>query len=136
MVQEKLIELVRSHLSPAQVKRYEGEVVKRIANLRRVCARNLVVAIDEELGLTEAQRTKLYADLAENWDDAWTMTVILASMNNPGFLPDIPEHLIAPYLDSAQRAQWDNLPKRGNLMWGLRAGAFLGMTPPVVDDSE
>jgi hypothetical protein len=135
-VQEKLTELVHARLSLAQASRYDSEIKKRNANLHLVCARNLVVALDQELCLTEWQRQKLGTELAGNWDDSWTMTVVLGSTNNAGFLPNIPDEFIVPYLDATQRSLWNSLPKRGNTVWGIRAAAFLGMTPPALDDQE
>jgi hypothetical protein len=136
MVQEQLAEVVRSTLSPAQTARYETEIQKRIANLRQVCARNLVVALDQELFLTEFQRQKLCAELASNWDDSWTMTVVQGSVGNPGWVPTVPDEFIVPYLDAEQRLLWNTLPKRGNTVWALQTTAFLGMTPPAMEELD
>jgi hypothetical protein len=136
MVQEQLAEVVRSTLSPAQTARYETEIQKRTANLRQVCARNLVVALDQELFLTEFQRQKLCAELAINWDDSWTMTVVQGSVGNPGWVPTVPDELIVPYLDAEQRLLWNTLPKRGNTVWALQTTAFLGMTPPAMEELD
>jgi hypothetical protein len=127
-VQQKLKKLARAHLSAEQIKRYETEVNLRNANLRRVCARNLVVTLDEELSLTESQRQRLYSVLANNWDDAWTMTAVMTT-NNIGFVPNIPDELIVPYLDAAQRPLWNTVSKSilGNGMPAL----FLGAGPPA-----
>ncbi len=135
-VESKMIELVRARLSPAQAERFESECKKRAANLRQVSARNLVVAIDQELSLTEWQRKKITAELTDNWDDAWTMTVVLGSSSTSGLIPAVPDELIVPYLDAAQRSLWDGLPKRGNMVLGVRTSAFLGMPPLAMDDEE
>ena len=136
LVQERLAGLVRSTLSPAQAARYEAEIQKRTANLRQVCARNLVVALDQELLLTEFQRQKLCAELAGNWDDSWTMTVVQGSVISPGWVPNVPDELIVPYLDAEQRVLWNTLPKRGNTVWGLQTSAFLGMAPPAMEELD
>jgi hypothetical protein len=138
-VQQKVAELVRAHLSPEQIKRYEGEIQLRDANLRQACARNLIVAIDQELSLTEWQRQKLSTELAGNWDDSWTTTVVLTSMNNNSavnFLPNVPDELVVPYLDATQRSLWSGLQKRENGIWGGIGAAFLGMGPPALDTGE
>jgi hypothetical protein len=136
LVQERLARLVRSTLSQAQALRYEAEIQKRTTSLREVCARNLVVALDQELGLTQFQRQKLCAELAANWDDSWTMTVIQGSFVNSSWLPNVPDELVLPYLDAEQRLLWNTLPKRGNTVWSLRAGAFLGMAPPAMEELD
>jgi hypothetical protein len=135
-VEDKLVDLVRSKLSPAQAARYEVEIKKRTANLRQVSARNLVVALDQELFLTESQRRKLCEELAANWDDAWTMTVVFGSTAGSGFIPNIPDELIVPYLDADQRSLWNTLPKRGNTIWSPRTTSFLGMTPPELEKQK
>jgi hypothetical protein len=135
-VESRMADLVRARLSPAQANRFDSEIKKRTANLRQVSARNLVVAIDQELSLTEWQREKITKELTDNWDDAWTMTVVLGSSSNSALIPAVPDELIVPYLDAAQRSLWDGLPKRGNMVLGVRTSAFLGMSPPAADDEE
>jgi hypothetical protein len=135
-VESRMADLVRAHLSPAQANRFDSEIKQRAANLRQVSARNLVVAIDQELSLTEWQRQKITKELTDNWDDAWTMTVVLGSSSNTALIPAVPDELIVPYLDAAQRSQWDGLPKRGNMVLGVRTSAFLGMPAPAADDEE
>jgi hypothetical protein len=137
LVQEKLAELVHAQLSPAQAALYDGEIKKRDENLRQVCARNLVVALDEELCLTAWQREKLYTELSHNWDEAWTMTVVLGAMHMMDMFPSVPDELVVPHLDAAQRALWSHLSNRNNnVFWGLEINAFLGMGPPLLDDQE
>jgi hypothetical protein len=135
-VQQKLGELVRTHLSPEQARRFETEIQMRSATLRHACACNLVVALDQELSLSEWQRQKLCTELADNWDDSWTTTVVLGSTNALGFLPNVPDELVVPYLDAAQRTLWNSLAKRGNMVWGGAAAAFLGMGAPALEDKE
>jgi hypothetical protein len=121
---------------PADANRYENEIQLRNQNLRQACARNLVVRLDEELSLTEWQRQKLSKELTDNWDDSWTTTTVMASTNSLGFLANIPDEFIAPYLDAAQRTLWNSVPKAGHMVWGGAAGAFLGMGAPTPDDRE
>jgi predicted HicB family RNase H-like nuclease len=135
-VQQKLVELVRTRLSPERATRFESEIQMRSANLRHACACNLVVALDQELSLSEWQRQKLCTELADNWDDSWTTTVVLGSTNALGFLPNVPDELVVPYLDAAQRTLWNSLAKRGNMVWGGAAAAFLGMGAPALEDKE
>jgi hypothetical protein len=135
-VQQTLTELVQAHLSPEQVSRYQSEMQMRSASVRHACACNLVVALDQELSLSEWQRQKLCTELADNWDDSWTTTVVLGSTNALGFLPNVPDELIVPYLDAAQRTLWNSLAKRGNMVWAGAAAAFLGMGAPALEDQE
>jgi len=135
-VQQKLAELVQAHLSPEQASRYQSEMQMRSANVRHACACNLVVALDQELSLSEWQRQKLCTELADNWDDSWTTTVVLGSTNALGFLPNVPDELIVPYLDAAQRTLWNSLAKRGNMVWAGAAAAFLGMGAPALEEQE
>jgi len=135
-VQQKLADLVQAQLSPEQASRYQSEMQMRSANVRHACACNLVVALDQELSLSEWQRQKLCTELADNWDDSWTTTVVLGSTNALGFLPNVPDELIVPYLDAAQRTLWNSLAKRGNMVWAGAAAAFLGMGAPALEDQE
>ncbi|HET6324299.1 MAG TPA: hypothetical protein VFG04_06330 [Planctomycetaceae bacterium] len=135
-IQEKLSELVHAQLSPAQSARYDSEIQKRSDNLRQACARNLVVAFDEHLSLTEWQRQKLSAELAHNWDDSWTIAVALGAGQMVDMLPNVPDELVVPYLDATQRTLWNNLPKRTTVFWGVDMSAFLGIGPPLLGDQE
>jgi hypothetical protein len=135
-VQDKVGELVHKKLSPAQAVRYDDEIKKRYANLHQVCARNLVVALDEELSLTEWQRQKLFTELSDNWDDSWTLGVVLVATRTYQMLPNVPDELVVPYLDAAQRTLWNGLSKGNNTFWGVEFAAFLGMGPPMFVDQE
>ena len=128
-VESRMADLVRARLSPAQANRFDSEIKKRTANLRQVSARNLVVVIDQELSLTEWQRQKITKELTDNWDDAWTMTVVLGSSSNSALIPAVPDELIVPYLDAAQRSLWDGLPKRGNMVLGSSHQRIFGNEP-------
>jgi DNA-directed RNA polymerase specialized sigma subunit len=136
IVQDEVMASVRTRLSPAQVARYVSEIQKRKANVRQACARNLVVRLDRELCLTARQREKLCAELAGNWDDAWTVSVVMTSMNEQGVIPTVPDELIVPHLDALQRLLWNRLLKRGKIIWRVDETAFLGMTPPDMDDED
>jgi hypothetical protein len=135
-VQDKVGELVHQKLSPAQAARYDDEIKKRYTNLRQVCARNLVVALDEELSLTEWQRQKLFTELSDNWDESWTLSVVIVSTRTYQMLPNVPDELVVPYLDAAQRTLWNGLSKGGNVFFGIEFAAFLGMGPPMFVDQE
>jgi hypothetical protein len=136
IVAERLIDLARSRLSADQVRRYEREVKKRTENLRQVCARNMVVALDEELSLSESQRQKICAELAANWNDAWTISAVFAATSVYTMLPNLPDELVVPYLDASQRAIWDDLSKQDTRVFPMRTSAFLGMAPPAPDQEE
>ena len=102
----------------------------------RCVHRNLVVALDEELSLTGWQRQKLYTELSDNWDESWTLGVVVLSTRTMQMLPNVPDELVVPYLDAAQRTLWNSLSKGGNVFWGVEFAAFLGMGPPMFGDQE
>jgi hypothetical protein len=51
-------------------------------------------------------------------------------------LPNVPDELVVPYLDAAQRTLWNGLSKGNNTFWGVEFAAFLGMGPPMFVDQE
>lgn len=129
IVQEEVRNAVRTTLSPVQIARYEAEVTSRKAFRNLACARSLLVTLDGELFLTTRQRDELCADLAQNWDEAWTATIALTSTNDRGVIPAVPDELILPHLDPLQRLLWRRLPKTGKINWPLDQTAFLGLLP-------
>jgi hypothetical protein len=134
IVQDEVMASARAHLLPAQIVRYDAELQKRKEFVHQACARNLMVTLDLELFLTAEQRQKLRETLAENWDDAWTVSTALTAVEEQGFIPSIPDELITPHLDVVQKVLWNRLPKRGKIIWGLDETAFLGMMPPAFDE--
>ncbi len=129
IVQDEVRNAVRTTLSPVQIARYEAEVTSRKVFRNLACARSLLVTLDGELFLTTRQRDELCADLAQNWDEAWTATIALTSTNDGGVIPAVPDELILPHLDPLQRLLWRRLPKTGKINWPLDQTAFLGLLP-------
>jgi hypothetical protein len=100
-----LEKLVKEHATPAQLGRYQAEIIKREASQRETAMSALVARLDRMLMLTSVQRGQLRRMLDCNWDDQWGTTLgILGDDQAP--LPAIPTRLIAPLLSARQQRLW------------------------------
>lgn len=89
---------------------YERE--SRLRQERRAAAARIkiVAKLDEQLGLTAAQRRDMLDDLANHWQAEWIRELedhdgLLINDHPPA--PDFAAARIVPHLDPVQRAQWD-----------------------------
>lgn len=127
---------VKAQLTPEQAARYRVEADKRAAVLKDVTVRNLVVNLDEELLLSADQRLKLAESLSSHWDAAWCRSLNQLTYGY-GYFPNVPEPLIVPHLDEAQKKIWTARPKvQFGVSWGnFNNGFFQGIAIEDPEDS-
>ena len=132
-VREPFDELVEKQLSRAKVDLYRAECDKRKAFERQACAHTLVAQLDHELCLSTAQREAISRSLAAKWDDSWDALVELVAVEGTRLVPQIPDDLIEPHLESPQLEIWINLPKVGSMNWRFQSPNLTIMGIPVPD---
>jgi hypothetical protein len=107
----RMAERVAKHLSNEQAVRYRAEVKRRMLQECEACVDTAIVLLDQNLDLSESQRNSLAGSLTANWKPAWSQIIELAVQSRQGALPNIPDHLIAPYLQTEQLRVWRRMPK-------------------------
>ncbi|HEX4072694.1 MAG TPA: hypothetical protein VHX68_16045, partial [Planctomycetaceae bacterium] len=132
-VRESVDELVEKHLSQAKIDLYRAECQKRKAFERQACAHTLVAQLDRELCLSTAQREAISRSLVAKWDDSWDALVELVAVEGTRLVPQIPDDLIEPHLESPQLEIWINLPKVGSMNWRFQSPNLSVMGIPVPD---
>ena len=125
----RMLALARQHLSAEQLARYREAADRRTAARREGTARALVALLDESLRLRPDQREKIVADLASHWDEEWSDSFQML-LSNPQYFLNVPDNLVSPHLDPAQRTLWNAKPKvnfGGNFgNFGVLGGLMLG----------
>ena len=71
LIEEGLVQALKSQLPAEQAARYQEELTKRAASRKRLALRNLVARLDHDLVLSPDQRDKISESLAAHWDDSW-----------------------------------------------------------------
>jgi hypothetical protein len=132
-VRESFDELVEKQFSRAKVDLYRAECDKRKLFERQACAHTLVAQLDRELCLSTAQREAISRSLAAKWDDSWDALVELVAVEGTRLVPQIPDDLIEPHLESPQLEIWINLPKVGSMNWRFQSPNLTIMGIPVPD---
>jgi hypothetical protein len=126
-IQQQLVALVESKLSPEQAKRYREESDQRAASRKHAVVLNLASRIDEQLVLSAEQREKLVQTLASDYQDAWSQWLEL-QVNNPQFFPEILDSSVVPLLNAKQKAVWQQMPKQNFHFFGVvQFGGGAGM---------
>jgi hypothetical protein len=135
-VREPLDELVDKHLSRAKADLYRAECQKRKAFERQACVHSLVAQLDRELCLSTAQREAISASLAAKWDESWQSLIELVAVEGTRLVPQIPDDLIEPHLESPQLDIWINLPKVGSMNWRFQSPnlSIMGIPVPEWED--
>jgi hypothetical protein len=117
LIEEGLVRIARTHLSPRQVESYRKEVEARDADQKRFAARNLVVLIDGPLYLSPDQRERIIGSLVAHWDDAWFLAVD-PFFSGDQYLPELPGEYVKPFLTETQKTAWRALPRRATPHFG------------------
>jgi hypothetical protein len=124
-------EVLDKHLSRAKAELYRAECEKRKTFERQACVHTLVAQLDRDLCLSTAQREAISKSLAAKWDDSWDALIELVAVEGTRLLPQIPDDLIEPHLESPQLEIWINLPKIGSMNWRFQSPNLTIMSIPV-----
>lgn len=128
LIQDALIAAAQAHLSPAQAARYKQEVELRRQDFRLAAAENLVAKLDQTLFLSKTQRETLQDNLVKDWDDSWCQSLQMF-LNDTQFFPMIPDKVVTPVLDPAQRKVWQGTQKGQAFYWGDTINAPVDDSP-------
>ena len=118
VIQQGLTEAVRQVMSEPMAERYQAELDDRQVFRKRALAKSLVASLDEMLELSVQQRAELTESLMANWNRDWEMVMNQFMQHNRGYVPQIPDNLIAPTLSDHQRKVWNRLQKIGGQQFG------------------
>ena len=127
LIEEGLVQAIKSQLPAEQVARYQEELTKRAAGRKRLALRNLVARLDHDLVLSPDQRDKLSESLSAHWDDSWGQSLEMFLYDN-NYFPPISDQYVAPFLNESQKKIW-----RGTQRFQRFFGGF-GMMGGVMDN--
>ncbi len=105
-----LLAAVKARFPSEVANRLEAEGTRREASRKALFVRNLVARLDHDLVLDPGQRDKLAESLEKHWDDSWGQSIEMF-MYDYQYLPPIPDHLVSPFLNDAQRRIWRTTQK-------------------------
>jgi hypothetical protein len=91
---------------PGEVEaRYQKECAERSAFQKRAVIDNTIVVIDKQLMLTDEQSKQIGEALAKAWNDL-NLPDLQMLVSSNGYIPQIPDSCVTPYLRPAQKAVW------------------------------
>lgn len=137
MVFKSLVEVVTANLPADRADRYKQEVETRDKEHKSIIIRSLVSILDEELYLTDEQRSKLEAALTEKWDKKWVPSPEHLQYARQYF-PKLPESVVGPVLTERQQKAWQGMQKNEGIMFGFSSGMFNdndGLEPDPADET-
>lgn len=107
-IHERVAAAVESRAVATEFAAYETESRRRVERREEAARLQIVLKVDERLGLTEAQRTAMRDDLRNRWQAAWIRELEDHGMmnNDQPLAPDFADVCIAPHLDAAQLRAW------------------------------
>lgn len=109
-IRRDLAETIRPLLSEQQFADYETELEKRDQFRREAAVSMAVELLDRHLALTDDQRLRITERLLEKWQGAENLSM-QTYVNNPQYVPPVPEVVVQPELDDAQMRAWKSLNK-------------------------
>ena len=115
LMREQIAEVAMKSLRPEQIERYRRESVERAASRKLAVVRYMVAKADQTLALSTQQREKLVLALTKTYLEHWEQTMTLW-MQNPQFVPSIPDPQILPLLNEKQAAVWQKMPKSNQVV--------------------
>src|SRR5690606_33790032 len=108
--EQEMAEAIRPLGSERQHAAYLKEAKSRSDFKRQIAVNITVELLDRHLALTDDQRATISARLLDKWEGAESIS-IATHLNNPQYLPQLPEALVQPHLDATQRVVWSSLNK-------------------------
>ena len=110
MIREAIANALKETLTPDQMQRYTREADDRTAHRKQAAILSVVSRLDGNLYLTPKQRDAIVDSIASNWQEKWEQWLMLSAYGNEYF-PTIPDKIIAPQLNAAQKSVWEGLQK-------------------------
>lgn len=110
LIRDGLLAAVRVKFPPDVAARLAAEGARREASRKRLFVRNLVARLDHDLVLDPGQRDRLADSLEKHWDDSWGQSIEMF-MYDYQYFPPIPDHLVTPVLNDAQKKIWRTTQK-------------------------
>jgi hypothetical protein len=129
LIQDALFRAVKARLTANQAARYQEELARRSAGRKQLAVRNLVARLDNDLVLSSAQRDQISQSLSSHWDDSWAQSLEMF-LYDYGFIPPIPDQLVAPFLNEVQKKAWWSTRKQQVFFGGFgMMGGFMEEDP-------
>ena len=133
MIQEGLVQVLKSHLSEEQVARYRKELATRAEAKKQLALRNLVARLDHDLVLSPDQCARLGESLAAHWDDAWAQSLEMYLYDN-NFFPPITDQYVSPFLNESQKRIWKSTQKVQSFWGGMGIMGGVMADDPLEDE--
>jgi hypothetical protein len=108
-------------------------MARRDASRKQLAVRNLVARLDRDLVLGSDQRDKVAESLSSHWDDSWCTSLEMLMQDNQ-YLPPIPDHYVAPFLNDAQKTIWRSIQKVHGFWGGFGMMGGIMIDDPLEDD--
>ncbi|MFM7108038.1 MAG: hypothetical protein ACKOZU_05485 [Planctomycetaceae bacterium] len=108
VIHERVVAAVEPRADAAEFVAYESESRQRRERREEAARIQIVLKLDERLGLTASQRQDVLADLRTRWQPPWIRELEDHGVmsNDMPLAPDFAEACIAPHLDAAQLRSW------------------------------
>lgn len=132
IIQDALVDAVKTHISPAQADRYRKEIDLRRAEDKQTAVNNLVAKLDQHLVLSSDQREKVAQALSDHWVDDWCQSLQMFSYEDQYF-PNIPENEVSPFLTADQKKVWSSTQRIQRSFWGGRMMGLMGEEEALLD---
>lgn len=142
VLHEQVAAALEPRATPEEFAAYERESRQRRERRAEAARLRIVAKLDQQLGLTAAQRSAVLEDLRTHWEAAWIRELenhdgVMVNDRPPA--PDFAAARIVPHLDAVQRAQWNEWSKaagwdavpRGGIDWSDLN--MLQQTPQKID---
>jgi hypothetical protein len=112
IIRDGLATALKTLMSPDQFARYEQESKARAQQRKRAAILSVTARLDGALSLSSDQRQKIVDTLSDKWQDDWEQW-LMVNRYGEQYFPQIPDDVLVPLLDSAQRPVWRGLSKIG-----------------------
>jgi hypothetical protein len=133
LIEEGLVQAIKSRLPAEQVARYQEELTKRAAGRKRLALRNLVARLDHDLVLSPEQRDKLGESLSAHWDDAWGQSLEMFLYDN-NYFPPISDQYVVPFLNESQKKIWGSAQRFQGFFGGFGMMGGIMVDDPLEDE--
>jgi hypothetical protein len=109
--------VVKKHVSAELWTAYEADLQRRREARRDAGVRFLMMVLDDDLLLSTEQHDKLARALTSHWQNSWS-SIMNLTYNGNAILPDIPDTVVKPVLDTAQYNNWQSKTRYGGFYSG------------------